>query len=274
MDGWRFRSAAIGCAFASCAMVVGPGLIGAAPAHAGLFGIDFFGDEDKSDMHHPRPGSEVSAQSTRSATGFAAAEAPTAKIGSAPANDIVPESTAMHAIAAAPESVVTAQTGGGGGVPGINTAGRPTNLPPVSSAPVTRSIVVRRSPQSASSVPAYVPPTPELPSVVALAAPPADSVEPEASQRPGGPLAPSPAAPLPKSPLTPGNSGAARIPDSYRVGYAEYLRSADTGDLFVAALPGVAGIAGFTLVGAYAGYRQAKALQRVLLAPAPTSFLL
>ena len=107
-------------------MVVGPGLIGAAPAHAGLFGIDFFGDEDKSDMHHPRPGSEVSAQSTRSTTGFAAAEAPTAKIGSAPENDIVPESTAMRSIASAPESIVTAQTvgGGGGGVPGVNTAGR------------------------------------------------------------------------------------------------------------------------------------------------------
>jgi hypothetical protein len=42
----------------------------------------------------------------------------------------------------------------------------------------------------------------------------------------------------------------------------------------VAAVPGVAGIAGFTLVGAYAGYRQAKALQRALLAPVPTSFLL
>ena len=257
-------------------MVVGPGLIGAAPAHAGLFGIDFFGDEDKSDMHHPRPGSEVSAQSTRSATGFAAAEAPTAKIGSAPANDIAPESAAVHSIAGAPESVVTTTTvgAGGGGVPGVNTAGRPTNLPRVSSAPVTRSVVIRRSPQAASSVPAYVPPSPESASVVALAAPPLDSVEPEASQRPEGPLAPSSAVPQPKSPLTPGNSGAARIPDSYRVGYAEYLRSADTGDLFVAALPGVAGITGFTLVGAYAGYRQAKALQRALLAPAPTSFLL
>ncbi len=257
-------------------MVVGPGLIGAAPAHAGLFGIDFFGDEDKSDMHHPRPGSEVSAQTTRSTTGFAAAEAPTAKIGSAPENDIVPESTAMRSIASAPESVVTAQTvgGGGGGVPGANTAGRAANLPGVSSAPVTRSVVIRRSPQTASSIPAYVPPSPQSPSVVALAAPPPDSVEPEAGQRPGGPLAPSPTAPQAKSPLAPGNSGAARIPDSYRVGYAEYLRSADTGDLFVAALPGVAGITGFTLVGAYAGYRQAKALQRALLAPAPTSFLL
>jgi hypothetical protein len=65
-----------------------------------------------------------------------------------------------------------------------------------------------------------------------------------------------------------------RVPDSFRVGYPEYLRSADTGDLFVAALPGLVGITGFTLVGAYAGYRQAKALQRALLAPAPTRILL
>ncbi len=164
-------------------------------------------------MHHPRPGSEVSAQSTRSAAGLAAAEAPTAKIGSAPENDSVPESTAMRSIASAPESVVTAQTaGGGGGVPGVNTAGRATNLPRVSSAPVTRSVVIRRSPQAAGSIPAYLPPSPQSPSVVALAAPPSDSVEPEASQRPAGPLAPSPTAPQPKSPLAPGNSGAPRSP--------------------------------------------------------------
>ena len=64
------------------------------------------------------------------------------------------------------------------------------------------------------------------------------------------------------------------MPDSYRIGYAQYLRSADTSDLFVAALPGAAGIAGFTLVGTYAGYRQARALQKALLAPAPTTILL
>lgn len=64
------------------------------------------------------------------------------------------------------------------------------------------------------------------------------------------------------------------MPDSYRAGYAEYLRSASTGDLIVEALPGVAGIAGFTLIGAYAGYRQARAVQKALLAPAPTSILL
>jgi hypothetical protein len=39
-------------------------------------------------------------------------------------------------------------------------------------------------------------------------------------------------------------------------------------------LPGVAGIAGFTVLGAYAGYRQAKALQAALLAPVPTRILL
>lgn len=44
--------------------------------------------------------------------------------------------------------------------------------------------------------------------------------------------------------------------------------------MILEALPGVAGIAGFTLVGAYAGYRQARAVQRALLAPAPPSIQL
>jgi hypothetical protein len=271
LDGWWFRSAAISCAFASCTLVAGPGFVGIAPAHAGLFGIDFFDDDDKSDMHHPRPGSEISAQSTRSA-----AEAPTAKIGSAPESDAVPESTAMHSIVGAQQSVAIAQTvgGGGSGVPRANTAGRAPNLRRVSSAPITRSVVIRRPPQATTAVPAYVPPAPQSPAVMPLAAPPPQAGEPHARPQPAGPLAPSPTAPKTSDPLAPGGSGAARVPDSFRVGYAEYLRSADIGDLFVAALPGVVGITGFTLVGAYAGYRQAKALQRALLAPAPTRILL
>ena len=100
-------------------------------------------------------------------------------------------------------------------------------------------------------------------------------LSPRAGRYRPGPQALSPTAPRrAKDPLAPSNSGIAPVPDSYRTGYAEYLRSADTSDLFVAALPGVAGIAGFTLVGAYAGYRQARSLQRALLAPSPTSFLL
>ena len=66
----------------------------------------------------------------------------------------------------------------------------------------------------------------------------------------------------------------AKIPDGFRVGYAEYLRAATTSDILAAALPGAAGIAGFTVLGAYAGYRQAKAIQQALLAPVPTSVLL
>lgn len=64
MDRWCIRGAAISCAFALCAMVVGPGFVGIASSHA-ILGIgpdllDLFGDDDKSDLHHPRPGSEDS----------------------------------------------------------------------------------------------------------------------------------------------------------------------------------------------------------------------
>jgi hypothetical protein len=65
-----------------------------------------------------------------------------------------------------------------------------------------------------------------------------------------------------------------KVPDSFRVGYAEYLRAATTTDLLAAALPGAAGLAGFTVIGAFAGYRQAKAVQKALLAPVPTRVLL
>ncbi len=77
-----------------------------------------------------------------------------------------------------------------------------------------------------------------------------------------------------KNPIANNLPGAGRIPDSFRVGYAEYLRSATTSDLLVAALPGVAGIAGFTLIGAYAGYRQARAVQAALLPAVPTQIVL
>jgi hypothetical protein len=71
-----------------------------------------------------------------------------------------------------------------------------------------------------------------------------------------------------------GISPPTKIPDSFRVGYSEYLRAATTSDILAAALPGAAGLAGFTILGAYAGYRQAKALKAALLAPVPTSVIL
>lgn len=266
-------------------MIAGPGYVGTAMAHAGLFGFDFdfFGDDDKSDLHHPRPGSDAAV--ARAAAGPTAGEAPTAKVGSAPGGLGVSETTAMRslastpegsALASAPESVAVASSGGGGGgVPRAVTPGRPDNLQRVSSAPNARTVIIRRAPQPAAPVPAYVSPVPQSPVVaVPLAVPPPDTAEPEGRPAPAAPPVPSPSTARVKDPVAPGNSSPARIPDSFRIGYPEYLRSADTADMLAAALPGVAGIAGFTLVGAYAGYRQAKALQKALLAPVPTSVLL
>ena len=237
--------------------------------------IDFFGDDEKSDMHHPRPGSELSAQSARAAPGPAAAEPPSAKIGSAPQNAEAAEPAAMRSAASVPEEAVTvAAGGGGGGVPRAVNQRRPANLVPVSSAPATRSVIIRRSSEAVAAAPAdAVPAVPRSP-VAALAAPPPEFSESEGIPAPAGPPAPTATAPRVTDRMAPGTSGAARMPDSYRAGYAEYLRAADIGDLFIAALPGTAGIAGFTLVGAYVGYRQARALQKALLAPAPTRILL
>ena len=263
-------------------MVVGPGVVGTAEAHA-IFGIgpdlfDLFGDDDdKSDLHHPRPDAEASTQSSRTTAGLAAAEAPTAKVGSLPENA---DARAFSAAENVPESVGISESvggGGGGGLPPTNTAVRARNLPRVSSAPVTRSIVIRGVPRAdnpAAGVPAFVPPAlSQAPAIVPLAAPPPVAPEPEGRPAPAAPPAPSPSAARAKDPLAPSDSGA-RVPDSFRAGYAEHLRAATTSDLFAAALPGVAGITGFTLVGAYAGYRHAKAVQRALLPPVPTSILL
>lgn len=275
------------CAFAACALIAGPGVAGTAVAHAGLFGIgpdifDLFGDDGKrsakSDMHHPRPdaGTGAGAQASRSTARVAAAEAPSAKVGS------TPENADMRQFAAAATDNGAARSGrrgGGDGVPRTNAAVRGGNLPAVSTAPVTRSIVIRGTPSGAgrSTAPAreLVPAEPvQTPAVAPLAALPPVQEVPENRPAPAGPPAPSPQAPLAKDPGAPDNSGVGRIPDSYRVGYREYLRSATTADLFRAALPGVAGIAGFTVVGAYAGYRQAKAVQQALLAPVPTRIVL
>ena len=278
MDRVFIRSAAISFAFACGAMVVGPGVVGIAESHA-ILGIgpdihdifDLFGeDDDKSAMHHPRPGSEeFSAQAART-VGITTADAgpPVSTFGS------VPESAGRVAGGGGvPES-----GGGGGGVPRNPVAGRSSNLPPVPFAPITRNIVIRGAPPAASPagapVPEFVPPAVRQGvGGVPLVVPPPSPPVPEGRPAPAGPAAPAPAL-LTKNPLAPNNSGNGRIPDSFRVGYAEYLRAATTTDLFVAALPGVAGIAGFTLLGAYAGYRQARAVQAALLPPVPTRILL
>ena len=186
------------------------------------------------------------------------------------AADGVPKSASLQSTS--PQSA--SRGGSGGAVSRFSPVGRSSNLPSVPSAPITRNIVIRgtaSTPSVGTAAPRSVPRAiSQTPAAVPLAASPPVAPQPEGRPAP----APSQAPPQAKDPLAPSNSSAARVPDSYRVGYAEYLRSATTTDLVAAALPGFAGIGGFTLLGAYAGYRQARSLQRALLAPVPTSFLL
>ena len=157
-------------------------------------------------------------------------------------------------------------------MPRVVGTGRSANLPRVPSAPVTRSIMIRGAPPAAAAgLPTQT--LPQTPVVISLATPPPSPQLPEGRPTPAGPPTPAPSSHA-KDPLAPRLPGVARVPDSFRIGYAEYLRSATTTDLFVAALPGIAGIAVFAIVGAYAGYRQARAVQAALLAPAPTRILL
>jgi hypothetical protein len=206
--------------------------------------------------------------------------------------------------------------GGGGGIDvlgvdvlgakakGSGGSGSASRLSTVSTAPSTRSVVIRAKEPAAqpdaTAVPAaFTVPVAEAPAV-ALSAPVVDAIPaapppaapmaatgPSSIQPPAAPAVLSPAplaapaipstsAPGPDRPFGPADihPRLTKVPDSFRAGYPEYLRSATNTDLLVAAVPGVAGIAGFTLIGAFAGYRQAKAVQLALLAPVPTSFLL
>jgi len=259
-------------------MVVGPGITGMAQAHA-IFGIgpDILDlcDDHKSEMHHPRPGSAPpAAQASRSAVAAAQPARVAEPAAAAPASTL----------AAAPEQLGNIARsvggGGGGGVPRSTAAGRSANLPPVPTAPVTRSVVIRGTPRTSAptrtETPAYEPErVPRANGTFPLAAPPPVPPAQESQPAPVAPPAPSFASPRANDPLAPKDSRRpGRVPDGFRAGYAEYLRAADTTDLVVAALPGVAGIVGFTLVGAYAGYRQARALRTAVLAPVATRVLL
>src|SRR4051812_31783519 len=196
--------------------------------------------------------------------------------------------------------------GGGGTTKSVNDGQARTST--VSTAPSTRSVVIRSKGPVASPaaeaaaasaiVPAaYAAPTMMgSPLVDTIPDAPAPSVTPPPAAVPlssgllpppsapaigspaprAVPVIPSTSAPSPGSPLAPGDSlrPPTKIPDTFRVGYSEYLRSANNMDILAAALPGVAGIAGFTLLGAFAGYRQAVGLQKALLAPVPTRIVL
>ena len=198
--------------------------------------------------------------------------------------------------------------GSGTAKKGSGASGSASHMNTVSTAPSARTVVIRSETPAARPDPSIKPavydaPMAEGPAAAlgasyiesAPAAPVPAAPPPAAPPMPMGvPLDIAPAAPVVRPPapeavaISPTNqpepsrrmgpadsfSPPTKAPDSFRVGYDEYLRSASTGDMLAAALPGVAGIAGFTILGAYAGYRQAKDLQKALVAPVPTSFLL
>ena len=225
MDRSRIRVAAVSCAIACGAMVAGPGVVGSAVASAdGLFGIDIdiFGHDDKKSDH----------------------------VG----------------------VVVGVGQPQFGGVSGAGPRGggarRAPNLPPVPTAPSARSVVIRA--EHPASVPAA--PVAPAPVIVPPVVRPPPVVVPLAPAPAPSPLAPAPSPLAPPSPVIQqprtnhqpalaDSLSPQAIPESFRVGYADYLRAADVTDLLAVALPGVAGILAFTAAGGVVGYRQARAAQ-------------
>jgi hypothetical protein len=249
MNGSLTRSA-IGCAIACSAFVVGPSLVGAAVANADLAGIGGgVGGVDVLGVDLLGGGGK-----TKSVNG---GQARTSTVSTAPST----------------RSVVI-RSKGPVASPAAETAAAPAIAPAAYAAPTMMgSPLVDAVP--AASAPSVTPPPAAVPlSGGLLPLPSAPAIGPPAPQ--AVPVIPSTSAPSPGSPLAPGDSlrPPTKIPDTFRVGYSEYLRSATNMDILAAALPGVAGIAGFTLLGAFAGYRQAVGLQKALLAPVPTRIVL
>jgi hypothetical protein len=232
---------ACGCAIALAATVAGPATLGAGVANAGLLG-DLGPDINVL-------GVDISGKAGPSHVGSASRDSRLAAVSTAP-------SARQVVIRAKPAVAETA--------PDISTA----TFDSVNTAPA--AAMSGSSGGGFAAAPA-VPAPMAAPSVPMPSAPVIEAPKPQAL-----PVTPSTAAPQPGRDFGPADkiAPAGKIPTTFRVGYEEYLRAADTSDLVVAAVPGATGIAGFVLIGAFAGYRQARALQRILLAPVPTGFLL
>lgn len=180
----------------------------------------------------------------------------------------------------------------GGGAAMSGAIGRSPGLASVPTAPSSRQIVVRAqlsgtlsapaqagpetlspvlatssSPAVASPVPVVLPPLSVVVSPVPVVLPPLSVVVPPVAAGGGVPAAspaiPSapqvtvPAAQAPQ-PTTPVISAA---PETFRAGYPDYLRVADTPGLLFAVLPGLAGIVLLTATGGALGIRQARAIR-------------
>jgi len=246
MDGSLMRSA-IGCAIACGAFVAGPLSLGAAVAEAGLLGIGGGGDGvDVLGIEVIGGNSSKSGSGGTAARVNAVSTAPSARsvvIRTKPST-AQPDSSVVPSAFVAPSQQSAAVALGSRYIESV-----PEATPPAAPAPVRAAVPVLVMPPAAPAL--------DVPAPLGL--PVTTTNQPGPSGRIG-----------PAHIFSPPT----KIPDTFRVGYAEYLRAATTTDLLAAALPGAAGIAGFTIIGAFAGYRQAKALQKALLAPVPTRILM
>jgi hypothetical protein len=240
-------NAAISFAIACAAMVAGPGAVGSAVAYAdGIFDVDIldiFGDDDKKSNRRPGVGAAISGGGRPTSTVRVG-------VGELQPGDVVGIS--------------------GGGVPAFGGgAKRASMLPPVPTAPRSRTVVIRaEQPPSApvtpaAPVPVGVPPVVAPAPVIVPVPPPAPAVVPVPPPAvvPVPPPAPAPLAPPPSvtEPAPPETLSPQAIP--FRAGYPDYLRAATVSQLLAAALPGVAGILLMTTAGGVVGYRQARAMQ-------------
>jgi hypothetical protein len=256
------RTAAISYLLACGAMVAGPGVAGAATASADLFGIDldifdvFCGNDKKCDGDNDRhgvPGIDSNVPEVR-INGVLGTEEPARGLPGGGGGG----------------------GGGGGDVPSSAGTSRPSNLPPVPTAPGSREIVIRAEPTApapaapapaapapAGPVPAPVvaPPVVVPPIVVPPMVPPAPAVGPVVTPPPPEVHPPSLTPPprTDRQPAPVGELGPQGIPVTFRVGYPDYLRAATVGELAAVALPGAAGIFLITALGGLVGFRQARA---------------
>ncbi|WP_232423271.1 hypothetical protein [Mycobacterium sp. 155] len=184
----------------------------------------------------------------------------------------------------------------GGGATMSGRIGRSPSLAPVPTAPSSLQIVVRpqlpgtlsvpaeagseaQSPVLATpsipvvvpSVPVVVPPAPvELPSL-SVVVPPAAAGGGVPAASPAIPSAPQATVPTVQA-LQPATPVIGAVPETFRAGYPNYLRVANTPGLLFAVLPGLAGIVLLTATGGALGIRQARAV-RALQPPQIARFM-
>jgi hypothetical protein len=167
-----------------------------------------------------------------------------------------------------PLPVPTPSPGGGGGGLGEVIIIRPN--PPEMQLPEAHELSRRGSATVTAEAPAVVPPVapvPRAPLTVPVVRGPVVEVgggaePPAAPLSPGPPAAPNPLRtepPTGREPEPAGVGGPAAAPGSFRVGYAEQLRTAEISRIVALALPGLAGLVVLTAAGGVVGYRQAKA---------------